>query len=69
MSRIALVDDDRNTLTSVILTLEVEGSGVKAYNDGQLALDAFNIMLPDMTVQDIKIPCMDSMDLFQRLRQ
>ena len=41
MSRIALVDDDRNILTSVSMTLEAEGFDVETYTDGQSALDAF----------------------------
>ena len=69
MSRIALVDDDRNILTSVSMTLEAEGFEVETYNDGQSALDAFNHRLPDMAVLDIKMPRMDGMDLLQRLRQ
>ena len=69
MSRIALVDDDRNILTSVAMTLEAEGFEVDTYNDGQTALDAFNKKLPDMAVLDIKMPRMDGMDLLQRLRQ
>jgi len=69
MSRIALVDDDRNILTSVAMTLEAEGFEVETYNDGQSALDAFNKRMPDMAVLDIKMPRMDGMDLLQRLRQ
>ncbi len=69
MSKIALVDDDRNILTSVAMTLEAEGFEVETYNDGQSALDAFNRKLPDMAVLDIKMPRMDGMDLLQRLRQ
>ena len=69
MSKIALVDDDRNILTSVAMTLEAEGFEVETYNDGQAALDAFNKKLPDMAVLDIKMPRMDGMDLLQRLRQ
>jgi two-component system response regulator ChvI len=69
MSRIALVDDDRNILTSVSLTLESEGFAVETYNDGQSALEAFNRRMPDMAVLDIKMPRMDGMDLLQRLRQ
>ena len=68
-SRIALVDDDRNILTSVSMTLEAEGFDVETFNDGQSALDAFNKRLPDMAVLDIKMPRMDGMDLLQRLRQ
>ncbi len=68
MSRIALVDDDRNILTSVSISLEAEGFEVDTYNDGQSALDAFNRRLPDMAVLDIKMPRMDGMELLQKLR-
>ena len=69
MSRIALVDDDRNILTSVSITLEAEGFEVETYNDGQSALDAFGQRMPDMAVLDIKMPRMDGMELLQRLRK
>ena len=69
MSKIALVDDDRNILTSVSMTLEAEGFEVDTYTDGQQAFDAFSKRMPDMAVLDIKMPRMDGMDLLQRLRQ
>jgi two-component system response regulator ChvI len=69
MAKIALVDDDRNILTSVSICLEAEGFEVETYNDGQAALDAFNKRLPDMAVLDMKMPRMDGMELLQRLRQ
>lgn len=69
MSRIALVDDDRNILTSVSMTLEAEGFEVETYNDGQAAYEAFSKRMPDMAVLDIKMPRMDGMDLLQRIRQ
>ena len=69
MATIALVDDDRNILTSVSILLEFEGYDVETYNDGQSALDAFNRKLPDLAVLDIKMPRMDGMELLQRLRQ
>lgn len=69
MATIALVDDDRNILTSVSILLELEGYDVETYNDGQSALDAFNRKLPDLAVLDIKMPRMDGMELLQRLRQ
>ena len=69
MSRIALVDDDRNILTSVAMTLEAEGFEVETYNDGQAALEGFNKRMPDIGVFDIKMPRMDGMDLLQRVRQ
>ena len=69
MSRIALVDDDRNILTSVSMTLEAEGFEVETYNDGQTALDALSKRPPELAVLDIKMPRMDGMDLLSRLRQ
>lgn len=69
MARIALVDDDRNILTSVAMTLETEGFDVETYTDGQSALDAFARSMPDLAILDIKMPRMDGMDLLQRLRQ
>ncbi len=69
MSRVALVDDDRNILMSVSITLEAEGFEVETYTDGQSALDAFARRMPDIAVFDIKMPRMDGMDLLQRVRQ
>ena len=69
MARVALVDDDRNIITSVSMTLEAEGFEVETFNDGQAALDGFNRRMPDMAVLDIKMPRMNGMDLLQNLRQ
>ena len=69
MATIALVDDDRNILTSVQMALENEGYEVRAYTDGASALAAINQTPPDMAVLDIKMPRMDGMELLRRLRQ
>lgn len=69
MTRIALVDDDRNILTSVAIMLEAEGFEVDTFNDGQQAFDAFCRKMPDMALLDIKMPRMDGMELLQRLRR
>ena len=66
---IALVDDDRNILTSVSMTLEQEGYAVRTYTDGESALQAINARPVDLAVLDIKMPRMDGMELLQRLRQ
>ena len=68
MARIALVDDDRNILTSVKMTLEGEGFEIDTYSDGQSALEAFYRKQPDIVVLDIKMPRMDGMDLLQKRR-
>ena len=68
MARIALVDDDRNILTSVKMTLEGEGFEIDTYSDGQSALEAFYRKQPDIVVLDIKMPRMDGIDLLQKMR-
>ena len=69
MPTIALVDDDRNILTSVSMTLESEGYRVQTYNDGVSALDGFAKTVPDLAILDIKMPRMDGMELLRKLRQ
>ena len=66
---IALVDDDRNILTSVSMTLEQEGFTVRTYTDGESALQGLAARPVDLAVLDIKMPRMDGMELLQRLRQ
>ncbi|MEO0761311.1 MAG: response regulator transcription factor [Pseudomonadota bacterium] len=68
MATIALVDDDRNILTSVSMVLEAEGYDVKTYNDGASALTALTGTPPDLAILDIKMPRMDGMELLRRLR-
>ncbi len=69
MTTIALVDDDRNILTSVSIALEAEGYKVDTYTDGATALDGLTAKLPDLAIFDIKMPRMDGMELLRRLRQ
>lgn len=69
MPTIALVDDDRNILTSVGMTLETEGYTVQKYNDGAAALQGLQDNPPDMAIFDIKMPRMDGMELLRRIRQ
>ncbi|MGB3810236.1 MAG: response regulator transcription factor [Parvibaculum sp.] len=69
MPTIALVDDDRNILTSVSMALEAEGYHVQTYTDGAAALAGLTINPPDVAVFDIKMPRMDGMELLRRLRQ
>ena len=66
---IALVDDDRNILTSVSIALQAEGFVTRVYTDGQTALKAFAENRPDLGVFDIKMPQMDGMELLRRLRE
>jgi two-component system response regulator ChvI len=66
---IALVDDDRNILTSVSIALQAEGFVTRVYSEGTAALKAFADNPPDLGVFDIKMPNMDGMELLRRLRE
>jgi two-component system response regulator ChvI len=66
---IALVDDDRNILTSVSIALQAEGFAVRIYSDGEAALRAFAENAPDLVVLDIKMPRLDGMEVLRRLRE
>ena len=69
MPTIALVDDDRNILTSLRMLLEAEGYKILAYTDGVSAFDGIGGDPPDLAILDIKMPRMDGMELLRRLRQ
>jgi two-component system response regulator ChvI len=66
---IALVDDDRNILTSVSIALQSEGFLTRVYSDGEAALKALVDNPPDLAVLDIKMPRMDGLELLRRLRE
>ena len=66
---IALVDDDRNILTSVSIALQAEGFGTRVYSDGETALKALIDNPPDLAIFDIKMPRMDGLELLRRLRE
>ena len=66
---IALVDDDRNILTSISMALENEGFKVQTYIDAENALVGISRNPPDLAVIDIKMPGMDGEELLRRLRK
>ena len=66
---IALVDDDRNILTSVTMALESEGYDVRAFADGEVALRGLSARPVDLAILDIKMPRMDGMELLRKIRE
>ena len=66
---IALIDDDRNILTSISMALEKEGFNVQTYLDGESALIGLSRNPPDLAVVDIKMPKMDGEELLKKLRK
>ena len=67
--QIALIDDDRNILTSVSMALETEGFAVKTFSDGEEGLKGVVANPPDLVVLDIKMPRMDGMEVLSKLRE
>ena len=66
---IALVDDDRNILTSISMALEREGYKVQTYIDGQSALVGLSRNPPDLAVVDLKMPKLTGEELLQKIRK
>ncbi|MES2491983.1 MAG: response regulator transcription factor [Pseudomonadota bacterium] len=66
---IALVDDDRNILTTVSIALQAEGFATRVYADGPTAFKALLDNPPDLAIFDIKMPRMDGLELLQKLRE
>jgi two-component system, OmpR family, response regulator ChvI len=66
---IALVDDDRNILTSVSIAMQSEGYVTRLYPDGESALKAILENPADLGIFDIKMPRMDGLELLRRLRE
>ena len=66
---VALVDDDRNILTSVSIALQAEGFATRVYTDGEAALKALIENPPDLAIFDIKMPRMDGLVLLEKLRE
>lgn len=68
MLTIAVINDNRNALTSVSIALKAEGYRVATYTDGASALDGFRTAPPDLAILDSKMPSMDGMETLRRLR-
>ncbi len=68
MRTIALVDDDRNILTTVSIALRAEGFATRIYPDGEVALKALLDNPPDLAIFDIKMPRLDGLRLLEKLR-
>ncbi len=66
---IAVIDDDRNLLTSVTIALESEGFEVRAHGDAVEGLQDILQRPPDLAILDIKMPRMDGLEVLRRLRR
>ena len=69
MPKIALVDDDRNILTSVSIALEAEGYRIMTYTDGASALDGFAPVRRTWRSSTSRCRAWTAWRLLRRLRQ
>jgi two-component system response regulator ChvI len=68
MSRIAVVDDEKNIREALRIALEREFYQVEEYADGLAAWEAFQRRLPDLIILDILMPRMDGIELCKKIR-
>src|SRR5438270_4672199 len=66
---ILIVDDEPRILDSVRMNLELEGYQVFEVTNGQEALDAVRLRLPDLVVMDVMMPQMDGFEALRELRK
>ena len=68
-TQIALVDDEKNLLTSVSLILRSEGFNVITYENGEDAMEGFEKEPPNLALLDIKMPRMNGRELLIKIRE
>ncbi len=68
MKKILLVEDDIALREAAHEILSVEGYEVTSVSNGQEALDAFNVLIPDLIVSDINMPVMNGFELLDAVR-
>ncbi|PZM14524.1 sigma-54-dependent transcriptional regulator [Rhizobium tubonense] len=68
-SGIFLIDDDRDLLKATTQTLELAGFSVSAFSAAADALGALDANLVGVVVSDIRMPQIDGLQLFDRVRR
>jgi two-component system KDP operon response regulator KdpE len=66
---VLIVDDEPRILDSLRMNLELEGYQVFESTNGQEALDAVRLRLPDLVVMDVMMPRMDGFEALRELRK
>ena len=68
MTQIAIVEDEPNIRDVVRLYLKRAGFSVIDFEDGQTALNAFNLQMPDLIILDVMLPGLDGFTLIRKIR-
>jgi DNA-binding response OmpR family regulator len=66
--RIYVVDDDETIRLIITRYLEAEGYLVQAFANGEVAMEAYQALPPDMFILDIMMPGIDGFELCRKLR-
>src|SRR5687768_8603866 len=66
--RVLLVDDEGSILLTLAANLELEGFEVECANSGAQALDLIERQHFDLVLSDVRMPGMNGVDLFRRIR-
>lgn len=67
--RILVVDDNRDSATSLAMLLELQGNEVTVAYDGEEALEAAAACRPEMVLLDVGLPGMNGYEVAQRMRE
>ncbi len=67
--KILIVDDDLNICELLRLYIAKEGYNVVTANDGEQAVEAFNLEQPDLVLLDVMMPKMDGWQVCREIRK
>src|SRR4051812_7025625 len=69
MTRILVIEDNRNLATGLRNNLEIEGYEVHVASDGPTGLALTRTLTPDMLILDLMLPGMDGYRVLRTLRE
>ena len=67
--RILVVDDNRDSASTLAILLRLMGNVTKTANDGVEAVEAASDFRPDVVLLDIGLPILDGYEACRRIRQ
>ncbi|MFI5310439.1 MAG: response regulator transcription factor, partial [Gemmatimonadales bacterium] len=68
MSRVLIVEDERDLASLLASNLRIEGLDVRTVEDGREALPLVRSWAPDLVILDLMLPGMDGFDVLRGLR-